>query len=96
MFRFFENLVDPFTPYPETDTPPQKLWPFLRDYMRPFTKVFIAAAVMAVVVAAVEIWLIYYMGRVVDVLSSGGPAEVWDAYGTELLLVAGLAARQCL
>ena len=24
MFRFFENLVDPYVPYPETDTPPRE------------------------------------------------------------------------
>ena len=39
MFRFFENLVDPYTTYTETDTPPKKLWPFLREYARPFAAV---------------------------------------------------------
>ena len=87
MFRLFENLVDPYGPYPETDTPPQRLWPFLRNYARPFNKVFWAAGIMAVVVAAVEIWLIYYMGRIIDLLSETGPAEVWQIHGLELLLV---------
>ncbi len=40
MLRFFENLVDPFQPYVQTDTPPRKLWPFLVDYIRPFRTVF--------------------------------------------------------
>ena len=35
MFRFFESLIDPYTPYAETDAPPTRLWPFLRDYLRP-------------------------------------------------------------
>ena len=40
MFKFFENLVDPYVDYVETDTPPRKLWPFLLEYARPFRRVF--------------------------------------------------------
>ena len=87
MFRFFENLVDPYVPYQETDNPPRKLWPFLRDYCLPFKRVFVVTAIASVVVAAVELWLIYYMGRVVDLLGTD-PSQMWETYGTELLLVA--------
>ena len=87
MFRYFENLVDPFVAYEETDTPPTRLWPFMLDYSQPFMQVFFWAALISVIVAAVEIGLIYYMGRVVDLLS-GPPAEVWQAHGTELILMA--------
>lgn len=88
MFRFFENLVDPYVAYTETDRPPTRLWPFLRDYSRPFTRVYALAGAMSVVVAAVELWLIAYMGRIVDVLTNSGPGEVWALHGTELVLVA--------
>ena len=87
MFRFFENLIDPYCAYPETNTPPTRLWPFLRDYSKPFKSVFILTALMSVVVAGIEVGLIYYMGRIVD-LMSGTPSEVWEAHGTELILVA--------
>ena len=87
MFRFFERLVDPYSPYPETNTPPQTLWPFMLQYARPFKKVFVWAGIMSVIVAAIEISLIFYMGRVVDVLE-GEPETVWETYGTELILVA--------
>ncbi|MCZ7674877.1 MAG: ABC transporter ATP-binding protein/permease [Roseovarius sp.] len=87
MFRFFENLVDPYGDYEETDTPPRRLWPFLRAYMRPFRKVFALTAAMSVVVALIELWLIYYMGRLVDRLT-GDPAAVWRDYGPELIAVA--------
>ncbi|MEX0276430.1 MAG: ABC transporter ATP-binding protein [Ruegeria sp.] len=87
MFRYFENLVDPFVAYKEADTPPTRLWPFMLDYSRPFYGVFFWAGLISVVVAAVEVGLIYYMGRVVDLLS-GPPAEVWKLHGTELLLMA--------
>ncbi|MEM9124689.1 MAG: ABC transporter ATP-binding protein [Pseudomonadota bacterium] len=88
MFRYFENLVDPFVTYKETDTPPTRLWPFMLDYSRPFFRVFIWTALISILVAGVEIGLIYYMGRVVDLLG-GSPAEVWQNHGTELLLMAG-------
>lgn len=60
MFRFFENLVDPYVAYPEQDTPPTRLWPFFRDYSQPFKKLFVITGFMSVIVAAIEIGLIYY------------------------------------
>ena len=44
MFRFFENLVDPYTPYSENNTPPRKLFPFLWDYAQPFKTAFVFTA----------------------------------------------------
>ena len=88
MFRFFESLVDPYTPYQETDRPPTRLRPFMRVYAQPFRRVFWMAGLSSVVVAAVEVGLIYYMGRVVDLLGADEPQKVWQTYGTELILVA--------
>lgn len=84
MFRFFENLVDPYGPYDEKDTPPSRLLPFLLDYSQPFKRIFVYAALMSVVVASIEIGLIWAMGWVVDILA-GDPAEVWDSYGSWLI-----------
>ncbi|TDK44417.1 ABC transporter ATP-binding protein [Antarcticimicrobium luteum] len=87
MFRFFENLVDPYCAYTQDDRPPTRLWPFLRIYTQPFRRVFVWAALLSVAVAAIEVWLIYYMGRVVDLLG-GNPAQVWADHGLELIAVA--------
>lgn len=89
MFRFLENLVDPYGPYDEVDAPPRKLWPFFRAYSKPFHKLFVAAALLSLVGAFVEVALIYYMGRVVDLMSTGSPSEVLSTYGPELALAAG-------
>ena len=88
MFRFFENLVDPYTPYAETDTPPTKLWPFLREYARPFAAVFWVTGLFSVIIAGIEIWLLAYMGRVVDLLDNTTPADFFADHGLELLAVA--------
>jgi ATP-binding cassette subfamily B multidrug efflux pump len=88
LFQYFETLVDPYTAYPETDTPPRRLFPFMWDYSQPFKKVFAATMALSLVVAAIEIGLIWYMGRVVDLLSSSTPAEVLSAHGLEFILAA--------
>ena len=88
MFRFFENLVDPYVDYRQTDTPPQTLFGFLSDYARPFRRIFAVTGVLSVVVAAVEIWLIAYMGRLVDLMGQSTAAAFWAAHGAELILVA--------
>ncbi len=90
MFRFFETLVDPYVDYPERDSPPQKLSAFLWDYMLPFRKVFAWTALSSFLIAGVEVALIAYLGRLINILSEGTPAEVWAVYGTEIVLV-GLA-----
>ncbi len=89
MFRFFENLVDPYCGDTQSTPPPQTLWDFFRAHSKPFHRLFLATAVMSVVVAVIEISLIFYMGRVVDLLN-GDPAQVWQSHGTELIVVAVL------
>jgi len=89
MFKYFESLVDPYIAYSETDTPPTRIWPFLRDFSQPFKRVFVLAAIMSLVVASIEVGLIYYMGRVVDLLGTS-PSEFWSSYGTEVTIVAVL------
>ena len=88
MFRYFEGLVDPYTAYQETDHPPQRLLPFLRDYARPFKKVFWLTGIASVVISAMEVWLIFYIGRLIDILSQGTAADVWAQSGVEFILVA--------
>ena len=88
MFRFFETLIDPYVDYEETDAPPRRLWPFMWSYSQPFKRMFGWATALSIVVAAIEVGLIYYMGRVVDLLTGASPAEVWQSYGTELILAA--------
>ncbi len=88
MFRFFENLVDPYSAYVPSDAPPRQLWPFLKPYVRLFRKVFVATGITSMLNAFSEVFLIWYLGRMVDFLSQGTPQQVWAAHGTEILLVA--------
>ncbi|WP_299547985.1 ABC transporter ATP-binding protein [uncultured Tateyamaria sp.] len=88
MFKFFESLVDPYLPYAETDTPPTKLWPFLREYLRPFRAIIAITFAFSTVVAFGEILLIWYVARIVDLLAQGEPEMIIPEYGLEFTLVA--------
>ena len=88
MFRFFETLVDPYVDYHQTDIPPQRLWPFLRDYAQPFRRVLFVTAGLKVAVAAVEILMVWYVARIVDLLAQGAPELIWAEHGPEFILAA--------
>ncbi|MFO8128111.1 ABC transporter ATP-binding protein [Yoonia sp.] len=88
MFRWFEGLVDPYVTYKENDTPPKRLYPFLREYAEPFMRVFWITGIASVIIAIIEVWLMAYLGRLVDILATGTPAEVWAQSGLEFILVA--------
>ncbi|MEI4471871.1 ABC transporter ATP-binding protein [Frigidibacter sp. MR17.24] len=88
MFRFFETLVDPFQSYAETDAPARRLWPFLLSQARPFRGVFVATGLLSMISAFIDVGMIWYVGRVVDLLGAGSPAEVIAAHGAEFLAVA--------
>ena len=76
MFRFFENLVDPFSKYKELYNPPNTIRSFLMDYTKPFVGVFAITGVVATLAAASEIYLIYLLGWIIDIVS-GDPSDVF-------------------
>jgi len=88
MFRLFENLVDPFASFDEA-TPPKTLWAYLKTQFGPFQKWMVAMAITGVLVALVETGLIFYSGRLIDLLGGNTPDQLFDNHGTELIL-AGL------
>ncbi|EBA04861.1 ABC transporter, transmembrane ATP-binding protein [Rhodobacteraceae bacterium HTCC2150] len=87
MFSFFENIVDPFVDYPENNTPPRRLFPFIWEYCKPFKTLFVWTGVMSVVSAAMELGLLYYLGQLVDQLSASTPENIWRDQGMTLLLL---------
>ncbi len=92
MFRFFETLVDPYQSYPQSDAPPRRLWPFLREYVLPFRKVFAVTGLFSILIASGDIVLIWYVGRLVDLLAAGQPAQVLADHWVEFTVVALIIA----
>jgi len=85
MFRQFENLVDPFQSH-ATTTPPAKLWPYIRSQLAPYRKWMLWMAFTGVFVALMETGLIFYSGRVIDMMANATPDTFWPRHGTELIL----------
>jgi ATP-binding cassette subfamily B multidrug efflux pump len=87
MFPRFESLVDPFQAY-SPETPPQKVWAFLVHHLRPLRAVMAASVALTAIGAGIEIWLVWYAGRLVDMLSTTPPETLWAEFGAEFILVA--------
>jgi ATP-binding cassette subfamily B multidrug efflux pump len=88
MFRFFENLVDPYQPYVEQDAPPTRLWPFLKDYVRPFRGVFAVTAVFSVGNAVLDVGMIWYLSRLVDLMTGQTPQDFLANHWGEIVFAA--------
>lgn len=85
MFRFFENLIDPFQKFHE-ETPPAKLWPYVKSHYGPYYKWMVWMALIGATVAFIETGLIFYTGRVIDLMEITGPESFWSKNGLELLI----------
>ena len=84
MFRFFENLVDPFSNYRELDNPPKNIRSFLMSYTQPFLGIFIVTGLVATLAAASEIYLIYLLGWIIDIVS-GDPKDVFTNFSDNFI-----------
>ncbi len=88
MFGFFETLVDPYAPYEQSDAPPRKLWPFLKEYIRPFRGIFVITAMFSVGNAVLDVGLIWYLGRLVDLMTGQSPQDFLSAHWVEIIVAA--------
>ncbi|MEV4539671.1 ABC transporter ATP-binding protein [Asanoa sp. NPDC049518] len=86
MLGLFENSVDPF-PTSETGTPTGTVRRFLLTEFRPLRPVVAASVAITLLCAAIEVWLIWYAGSLVDTLAAGSPQTLWADHGAELVTV---------
>ncbi len=87
MFKKFENLVDPFAKHSD-ETPPALLWPYIKTQLQPFKKWLPVMAFLGVLTALMESGLIFYSGRIIDLMNSAGVENMWAIHGTELVIAA--------
>jgi ATP-binding cassette subfamily B multidrug efflux pump len=86
VFRWIEGQVDPFGAYDEV-TPDRAPWRFVFWNLRPFRRVMVYAAAVASAVALFELALIWYAGRLVDLMAAGTD-RFWIDHWVEILLAA--------
>ncbi|NKB57853.1 MAG: ATP-binding cassette domain-containing protein [Alphaproteobacteria bacterium] len=86
MFRLLESLIDPFRA--TNDAPPDRFWPFILGHLRPFRRLLAVVAVTGFCVATIETGLIFYAGRLVDLMTASGLDHLTMRHGVELAVVA--------
>jgi ATP-binding cassette, subfamily B, multidrug efflux pump len=95
MFKWFENLVNPF-PEQAISTPPKSFWPFVwacTEGMRPY---ILGMTLLTACIGAFEALLFAMMGKVVDRLSGIVPAVLWDYHKTDLMILATVLSASTL
>ena len=86
MFRFFENLVNPFPPE-EPARPPDTLVGFCLHYCRSCWPYLIAVAVLSALIAIVEVSLFSFLGNIVDWLGETDRSVFMETHGTTLIWI---------
>jgi len=85
MYKLFEDLVDPFESH-ESGTPPKTLVRFYIEQMRPFRRWIPVMLTTGLIVSLFEAGMIWYAGRLIDIMTTSGPAAFWADHATELVL----------
>ena len=75
MFRFFENLVDPYSPYEDEIDPPAGLIQYLVYHTKPIRALLLITGIATIFAAVFEIFLLAAIGWVVDLMAAQTPAS---------------------
>jgi len=89
MFKWFENLVNPF-PSQSINATPKNFWAFAWDCTQGLRPYILAMTLLTAVIGAFEALLFAMMGKVVDWLSKIPPEQLWVQEKSHLLLLAGV------
>lgn len=89
IFRWFESLIDPFRPAPET-MPPRSVAAFYWHFIRQAWPVFVVLTVVGFFVAIVEVVMFDYLGKVVDLVNTTPAEALFARHGSELLWMAAV------
>ncbi|GGY57700.1 multidrug ABC transporter ATP-binding protein [Bacterioplanes sanyensis] len=94
MLRFFESLINPFPPQ-TPGQPPQGLVAFCLHYTRGLRKPLLIMSVLTAALAILEVYLVQFMGSLVDWLVNSDPAtllaqEQATLWGMGALLLIGM------
>lgn len=85
--RFALNLADPYV-HGSGDPPAAKAWSYIRSHLRPLRTVLVLSLVVTTIAASIEVWLISYAGRLIDMLAETAPFDIWREHSFSLLAAA--------
>ena len=85
--RLALNLVAPYDAG-VGGPPATSVWPYLRSHLRPLRWVIGLSLAMTILAASIEIWLISYAGRLIDMLIDSTPYAIWRDHAGSLMFAA--------
>ncbi|MFK2904459.1 ABC transporter ATP-binding protein [Dyella ginsengisoli] len=90
LFRWFENLIDAFKE-PSDAMPPPQVGRFYLFYLRQVWPVFLAALLVGLGVALVEVSLFGFVGSIVDMAKQADASTFFTLHGRTLMWMAAVA-----
>ncbi|WP_263063109.1 ABC transporter ATP-binding protein [Dickeya dadantii] len=88
LFYRFEKMIAIFREAPATPLP-HRLWPFCAHYLRQLWPVLTALLSIGLIISLIEVGIVSYLGRLIDLIRTTPADQFLNEYGTELLLMAG-------
>ncbi len=82
--RFALNIADPYV-HGSGDGPARRVWPYLRSHLHPLRWVLVMSVIVTIVTAGIEVWLISYAGRLIDILAETPPSDIWERHSAGLI-----------
>jgi ATP-binding cassette, subfamily B, multidrug efflux pump len=89
MFKWFENLVNPF-PSQQVSTPPKDFWAFAWRCTEGMRAQIIGMTLLTALIGAFEALLFAMMGKVVDWLAKIHPDQFWAQEKNHLIILAAI------
>jgi len=89
MFKFFENLLNPFPSAPMR-VPSTSIWQFLWDSSKGARHYIFAMTLFTGLIGAFEAFLFAFMGKVVDWLAHLSPDKLWAQEGANIMLISAI------
>ncbi len=89
MFRFFENLVDPY-PDAAPTTPPKSFGAFLWACSTGLRKYILVMTLLTACIGAMEALWYGLLGKLVDWLATVEPAKLWSGESTTMFVLMGV------
>ncbi len=91
MFHWFETRIDPFAPAPP-GRPPDNVAAFYWFYIKPVWRPFAVLLAIGLVGSLIEVWLMAFVGNLVDMMRGATSAQdFFSEYAGTLLLMAFVA-----
>jgi ATP-binding cassette subfamily B multidrug efflux pump len=94
MFKLYDwltrrvlHLADPYV-HGTGATPSPRVWPYIRSHLRPLRNVLVLSVIVTALAASIEVWLISYAGRLIDLLADTARADIWANHRASLVFAA--------